>query len=351
MLLVGPRGVGKTVLLEEIAARAAVRYGWPWLALELTGDAFAAQLLAGAGGTIDLLNQTTPSERMKLSDATIRAGFPGVSAELQFTRMAREPSTDTAVATAAALAQLAEAASSRGTGVLISIDELQLANRVEIAQFGATLQRAMREDWPLLVVGAGLDSMRGPGRLPTYFERADWQELGLLDDRATLSALADPARNAGRPFDQQAARYLAEQTGGYPYAIQLYGQQVWRASRGSATITLEHAKAAAPAAEEQLARGLYANRWAQVSPQEREYLLAAAEEQQATGEISGGAVARRLHLTAKAASPIRARLIAKGVLSSSGRDLSFVIPGMADYVRRVSAARPPNGARRRRREP
>lgn len=339
MLLVGPRGVGKTVLLDEIAARAGLRYGWPRLALELTGDSFAAQLVASAGDTIALLAQTTPSQRMKLSDATIRAGVPGVSAELQFTRQLPEPVADAAVASGAVLAELANEASLRDTGVLITVDELQQANRVEIAQFGATLQRAMREQWPLLVVGAGLDSMRGQGKLPTYFERADWQELGLLDGEATRAALLDPARDAGRPFAPDAGSHLAEQTGGYPYAIQLYGHHAWRASRGSATISLDHAKAAAIAAEEQLARGLYANRWAQVSPQEREYLIAAAEQQRETGAISGGGVAKRLHLAPKAASPIRARLIAKGVLTASGRELRFVIPGMSDYVLRYGSAR------------
>jgi hypothetical protein len=344
LLLVGPRGVGKTVLLDEIGARAGQRYGWPHLALEVTGGSFAAQLIAGAREMTALLDMTSPSQRMKLSDATIRAGIPGVSAELQFSRQHAEPITDPALAAAAALTELAQLASDNDTGVLVTIDELQLAERVEIAGFGATLQRAMREEWPLLVVGAGLDSMRSAGRLPTYFERADWQELGLLDPEATLMALAEPAREAGRPFEPAAAAQLAEQTGGYPYAIQLYGHQAWRASYGFTTITLGHANVAAAAAEQQLAQGLYANRLAQVSAQERAYLIAAAHEQHETGAITGGNVARRLHLTTKAASPIRARLIAKGVLSATGRDLRFAIPGMSQYILRMSPTPPAPGA-------
>jgi hypothetical protein len=66
----------------------------------------------------------------------------------------------------------------------------------------------------------------------TYLERAFWAEVGSLDIRARVEALAGPARDAGRPFDPAAAMYLAEQTGGCPYAIQVYGEYAWWASAG-----------------------------------------------------------------------------------------------------------------------
>lgn len=337
MLLVGARGVGKTVLLDEIGARAGARYGWPRIAVELTGEPFAPQLVAAARDTVTLLTQTTASQRMRLTDATVRAGGVGLSAELRFSRREPGPRSDPAPAIEDVLAELAGEAQRRDTGVVITIDELQQADRFEIAAFGAMLQRAMREDWPLFVVGAGLNSMRAPGKLPTYFERADWHEIGLLDENATLAALLDPAQRAGRPFEHAAGLDLARRTGGYPFAIQLFGNETWRASAGSPAITADHVQSAVVSAEAKLARGLYATRWAQASPQEREYLLAAAVEQRRTGRITGGTVAARLQMTAQRASPIRARLISKGILSALGRDLQFVIPGMADYVMRVGA--------------
>jgi len=174
--------------------------------------------------------------------------------------------------------------------------------------------------------------MRSEGRLPAYFERADWHELGALDPTATRTALLDPARTAGRPFTTDAGEYLAAQTGGYPYAIQLFGHQAWRASRTADTIDINHARLAAHNGALQLASGLYANRWAQASPRERDYLIAAAEEQQAHGAIRGGAVAHRLGVNAQSVSQPRSRLVAKGVLTSVGQELRFAIPGMAQYV-------------------
>jgi hypothetical protein len=77
----------------------------------------------------------------------------------------------------------------------------------------------------------------------------------------------DRARSRGRPpVANGAAEYLAEQAGGYPYAIQLYGHHAWRASQAESEITLEAATAAARSASIQLARGLYAQRWSQASP-------------------------------------------------------------------------------------
>jgi hypothetical protein len=342
LLLVGPRGVGKTVLLGEIAARAGAIYGWPRLQLELTGEPFVPQLLAGAEGVTSLLEQTSRSERMRLADTTVRAALPGVSAELHFTRDAATGDPGPASSLLHVIARLAELAQQRDTGVLVTLDELQLAERTEITAFGAVVQRAVGEGWPLVVVGAGLSAMREEGRLPTYFERAEWHEVGILEPAAALHALTDPARAAGRPFEADAAAYLAAQTGGYPYAIQLYGHHAWRASRGTNRITLKHAEIAAQRGTVQLASGLYANRWGQTSPREREYLTAAAQEFAEQGAFSNRAIARRLGTTGQALSVFRANLITKGVLTGVGEQLEFAVPGMADYVLTMSPDHPPN---------
>lgn len=88
-----------------------------------------------------------------------------------------------------------------------------------------------------MVALAGLRSMRDPGRLTSYFERGEWHELGPLDQRTTLEALERPAAQAGRPFERRAGRELAAATGGYPYAIQLYGHHAWRSSQGQDRLT------------------------------------------------------------------------------------------------------------------
>ncbi len=135
-------------------------------------------------------------------------------------------------------------------------------------------------------------------------------------------------------MDEEAARLLARESGGYPYAIQLYGKHAWRASVGQDRVHLDAAERAVAPAGRELDRGLYSARWAQASGREREYLMALAELAKSGGEVTGRSIADKLRSTPKGLSMIRARLLTKGTLVTQGEILDFAIPGMADYVRR-----------------
>lgn len=110
-------------------------------------------------------------------------------------------------------------------------------------------------------------SAQGPDRR-ARFETSIAALAGAVIDRgsgvvltvAATFALAEPARLAGRPMRGDVARALARASGGYPYAIQLYGHHAWRASSGQREIDLGAAERALPRAERELGRGLYANR-------------------------------------------------------------------------------------------
>jgi hypothetical protein len=140
---------------------------------------------------------------------------------------------------------------------------------------------------------AGLPSLQA-NRLPSYFERADWHEVSSLTPRAALDALVGPAENAGRPFEAGAAQQLVNETGGYPYAVQVYGHAAWRGSHGQELITRAVVDKAVPAATAELERSKFAQRWQQASPRERDYLVALAEQSAAGGPPTGAAVAGRL---------------------------------------------------------
>jgi len=338
LVLVGARGVGKTVLLGEIAARAGAEHGWPQVHVEVTPSApFGPSLIHAITNIGALVEGTRQRRRIRATDTVLRAGVPGVGAEVH---LSREPQSDPdpTRAIAGALRSLAAILDACATGVVLTVDEAQLADRDEMTRFAAALQEATGKDWPLIVAIAGLRSIRDHRRMPSYLERAEWYELGSLTDGATRTALVEPAASAGRPFEAAAAAWLARETGGYPYAIQLYGHHAWRASAGQHQINLAAARRAARTAGAQLERGLYAQRWAQASPREQEYLVALAAQQAEGQPTTGGAVARRLDVKPAQLSQHRARLIEKGTLVAEGHTLSFVVPGMAAYVLRVTDA-------------
>ena len=190
----------------------------------------------------------------------------------------------------------------------------------------------MHDNWPLLVVVAGLPTIRDTRRTVTSFERGEWHELGLLGQDATLRALTHPAAEAGRPFDPDAAEALASASGGYPYAIQVLGHHAWRASVGADHIDLDQAKQAQRAAYDDLVAGLYASRWHDASGREQEHLLALAQLFQRSGHAIGSEVAAHLGASSSQVSYLRDRLLHKGTVFAEGPELRFLAPGMADWI-------------------
>ena len=160
--------------------------------------------------------------------------------------------------------------------------------------------------------------MRQPARSVTYLERAQWFDLGLLSPADTRLALAGTTAAAGRPMSRTAAELLAQASGGYPYATQ---------------VTLAHARAALAPAEAELTSGLYAARWDDASPKERDYLRSVATTADDSGTARGGEVARLLGQTPRSVSYLRERLVRKGTLFGQGEQLRLVVPGMAEFIR------------------
>ena len=331
LVVVGSRGVGKTVLLTRLADLAAERFGWLTVHVEVRPhqrftDLLAARLLEAAA----VLTDAPPGPRFEVDTATVRARLAGVGAELTVRRRAPEPVRQASLGEA--LHRAVDAALARESGLVLTVDEVQLASHRELAGFAATLQERTPDDWPLVVALAGLPSVRSPRRSVTYLERAAWYEIGLLDEHDTARALAGPAAQAGRPISPAALDLLTATSGGYPYAVQVLGHYAWRESFGAPEITLGHARAALPRAHADLAAGLYQARWDDASPRQQEYLAAVAELLGRTGEATGGDVARLLGAEPAAVSYLRDRLLQKGTLYADGRALRFPTPGMARWI-------------------
>jgi hypothetical protein len=290
-------------------------------------------------GRVSELFEQSPSKRaLQAESVTLRARVPGVGGEVRFARAA-DSAQDPRSTLRPALTRLVELALARESGFVLTLDEAHLASRRELAALAALLQEGTGERWPVVVVIAGLPLMRAPEHSVTYLERGAWHELGLLSGEQTVRALRLPAEQAGRPMDEDAAIILAEASGGYPYAIQLYGHHAWRAANGRHNIDLAAARAALPRAQQELESGLYAGRWSAASPTQKRYLTALATVAATTNPTTARAVADELNSTPKQLSSVRDDLIKAGTLTVDGDELRFTIPGMGAYLR----ARPENG--------
>ncbi len=331
-LLAGARGVGKTVLLAEAAAIAGSRFGWPRVHVEMRPETpFTPDLIDAVRRATELLEQPPARRTLRAESVTVRAGVPGVGGEVRFARTANTQD-DPTPALRPALTGLAALANRLGSGVVITLDEAHLAARRELAALAALLQEGTGERWPAVVVLAGLPLMRAPEHSVTYLERGAWHELGMLSREDTMRALRRPAEAAGRPLDDDAALILAEASGGYPFAVQLYGHYAWRASTGRDRINLAAANAALPRAHEELERGLYAARWTAASPSQKRYLAAVATVAATGAPTTARALTDELGRTPKQLSTVRDDLIKQGTLTVEGDELRFTIPGMSAFV-------------------
>ena len=134
IVLVGVRGVGKTVVLNEIATLAAEGYGWPTVQVEVKPRTpFATEL-------VDPLASVRAAQppRNQLMRWRLPSGLP-VKPHWRRTR-----------------------------GLVLTIDEVHLAAHEDLAALIAALQRHVPDGWPLVVAVAGLPSLRDPHSSVTY---------------------------------------------------------------------------------------------------------------------------------------------------------------------------------------
>ena len=160
-----------------------------------------------------------------------------------------------------ALTELAELAIVCESGFVLTLDEAHLASRREALHARCAPAGGHRRALAWWSWRSRACRRCGPPSIPSTSKRGAWHELGLLSGEDTVRALRLPAEEAGRPMVQDAAILLAEASGGYPYAIQLYGHHAWRAANGHDRIDLAAAQAALPRAQRELESGLYAARW------------------------------------------------------------------------------------------
>ncbi len=339
LIIVGPRGVGKSVMLDEIARRAQEQYGWVRIHVQKdAGTTLDERLIDATAEAYALLEQSTdePTRKMRMQELSVKGSLPFVGLEVgaTFRRSDPEPApVNPAIELTRRLRVLTNLAMAMNTAVVVTIDEGHDATREEWGSFGAFGQEITRMDLPFLVAVAGLPTLDN-NRLSTYFVRAERHELGSLTRDEAHEALVEPARLAGRPFESQAAELLLDHIGGYPFAVQIYGREAWRASQGAETIDAAAVQRALAGAARRLDRTVHRDHWVQASIAEREYLRAVAQLTQEGSPFTGGDVAHRLGKPVTSLSEIRARLLAMGALTYDGRELAFATPGMAEYVLR-----------------
>lgn len=345
VVLYGLRGVGKTVLLGRYAAQARER---EWIVAKLeagSGKSFRTSLSDELRAPLaDLAALRGLGRRMLSGLKTAVSFFNGsvdaagtwtVGLDLSAVQGGGADSGALESDLVKLLGDLSAAAAERGTAVAVLIDEAQDLTREELAALIAVAHRASQENWRILFALAGLPSLpRVLAEAKSYAERLfDYQHVEKLAEEPATSALVAPALQAGVTWHPEAVELVLARTGGYPYFLQQFGQDVWNAAPGPDHICLQDARVGAERGQAALDVGFYRARWDRATPGEKKYLTAMAADHD--GNSSAGEVARRLGTTVQAQGPNRAKLIDKGLIYAPEHGVvAFTVPGMAGFISR-----------------
>lgn len=345
IIFAGLRGVGKTVLLGELAGRALER-GWLVVQVEAEGTStehFSAALAGELANAVrrrrSWLERASDKVKEALGSITsfqAKVGVVGVS--LGIDRLPGRADSGRIQFDLVDLAEVVGAAAKEDTiGALILIDEMQELTEEQMSAVCRSCHRAGQLGLPWFVVGGGLPNL--PAKLAaaeSYAERLfDYRTIDRLRRDDAIYALTAPAEKRDVAWDNDAIEFVLDESRGYPYFLQQFGKTVWDAAAGPDHITLADATFGIAEGQQQLDVGFYASRWERATKAEREFLRAMAADDGEQSKI--GDIADRLGKTSsKALGPARANLINKGIIYAPEHGLiAYTVPGMADFVRRT----------------
>lgn len=344
IVMVGLRGVGKTVLLDRMREDAEAT-GFHSLRIEAPERRSLPALLAPqlrlallrmsrnekatdvARRGLRALAGFAKALRVKFADIEVGLDFdpePGLADNGDL-----EHDLQALMEVVGAAAQKAE------TALVLFIDELQYVEEDQLASLITSLHRTAQRRLPVTMVGAGLPQLRGKmGRAKSYAERLfDFPEIGPLDEKAARIAIAKPAEAQGVAVDEDALARIVQETRGYPYFLQEWGKHAWDCAAAS-PITLRDVEVATASVIAALDESFFRVRLDRLTQMEKRYLRAMAEL--GPGPHRSGDIARRLDRQVTSLGPARNQLVAKGMIWSPGHgDTAFTVPLFDEFMRRI----------------
>lgn len=343
-MLVGLRGVGKTVLLDQIRRDAEVS-GIHTVRIEAPENRSLPALLAPSL-RLALLHLSKKEAAKEYAIRGLRA-LAGFASRLKLTYADIEVGLDYDSEPGLAdngdlegdltvlLQQVGESARAANTAVVLFIDELQYVHEPEMAALISALHRCSQDRLPVTVVGAGLPQLRGRmGEAKSYAERLfDFPEIGPLNPQDASDAIVLPIRNEGADIQENAVRVILDRTQGYPYFLQEWGKHAWDTSAESPIRELD-VLTASDEAVAALDESFFRVRFDRLTPTEKKYLRAMAEL--GPGPHRSGDIAEQLQRRVNSLGPTRAGLIAKGMIwSPTHGDTAFTVPLFDEFLKRI----------------
>ena len=341
MMLLGLRGVGKTVLLNRLQSLAENK-GFQTIKVEAPEGGMLAQLLTpqlrqalyrlnliqAAGNGImraaAVLRNFAVAFHVKVGD--IELGVEPARGEADSGNLEQDLPV--------LMVAVCDAARERNAALGIFLDEVQYLSSEELASLIVACHEVAQRNLPMFFIGAGLPQIAAlAGNAKSYAERLfDYPEVGQLDADAARSALVHPARHEGVEFDAEAIEEILRVTDRYPYFIQEWGFHVWNAAPAS-PIRRTDVLQANPEVIAHLDASFFRVRFDRLTLLQQKYLRAMAEL--GRGPFQTGDIAATLGVDAASVAPVRQQLINKGMVWSQRHgETAFTVPLFNEFMMR-----------------
>jgi hypothetical protein len=341
MMLLGLRGTGKTVLLNEIGRNAEqeglfvskleapegvslARLIFPEMrkVMRSLSKVQAAKNIASRG----LTGLRNFASIFKIEMAGVEIGVepePGLAdtGDLQYDL----PDLFTLIGKAAKIAE---------RGWLILIDEVQYLSEADLAALIVALHRMSQGGLPVLLIGAGLPQIaRLAGEAKSYAERLfQYPAVGALDPASARKAVEKPIFDEKATITTDALEVIIERTKGYPFFLQEWASVIWNNAEGP-EITFEDTDKSYTETLASLDEGFFKVRIDRLTKAEIQFVTAMA--QLGDGPYAMSDIAKKIKRTQKSLGPTRASTISKGMLYSTDHGyLDFTVPLFAEFIRR-----------------
>ncbi len=343
-LLLGLRGVGKTVLLGAIGRMARDEELLPVPVEIPEGQRLAQSLAPALRRALYELSRLAHARQVALTALSVLQRFAAaLKVNLATGELGVDPESVRGIADsgdlesdlAALCVQVGQAAQAAERPVVLLVDELQYLDEEDLRSLIVAMHRVTQEGLPLVLFGAGLPQLAAlAGAAKSYAERLfEYPPVGALDRAGAREAIALPVQKAPAEITEEALEAIVARTEGYPYFLQEWGKHTWDVAAAS-PLQLADVEAASGPTLQDLDDGFFRVRFDRLTPGEKDYLRAMASL--GDGPHRSGSIAARLGVKVTAVAALRATLIAKGMIYSPQHgDTAFTVPMFAAFMQRV----------------
>jgi len=343
MMLLGLRGTGKTVLLNEVG-KIAEQAGLLVSKVESPEEESLARLLYPEMRKV-MRSLSTVEAAKQIANRGLKGlrGFASIfKIDIAGVEVGVEP--EPGLADSGNLQYdlpdlfnvIGRAAQAAGKGWILLIDEVQYLGEADLRALIVSMHKMSQEGLPVLLVGAGLPQVaRLAGEAKSYAERLFlYPEINALDADAAAQAVLKPILDEEASIAEAALQEIVVRTKGYPFFLQEWASTAWNCAEGP-EISLDDVVQSYSETLALLDAGFFRVRIDQLTPSE--VLFVRAMSELGDGPYAVGDIAKAMGRTQSSLGPIRAKVIAKGMAYSTDHGvLDFTVPLFAEFIRRQS---------------